>query len=244
MKLDPKHHLITGYPKAGNTWLHVMISYILNPQEMKIGHARMPDTKIFTHCIPRFNQVKDNNMKIKVPGLLRDKKVILLVRHPGDILVSLYMHNRYREKTILYNGTINEMVIDPIYGLHKILKYYQWWIDNIHEPQTCYIIRYESLLANTYMTLAKALDYTDIDTDNQLIKQAIQFSTFKRMQHMERTNYLGWPSLHMPHTIRIEGRKVRKGTINQYKTVFNSETVNYIKTHVKSLMPSIYGYSL
>ena len=242
--LDPKHTLITGYPKAGNTWLGVMISYAIRPEEMVTGNARMPNSRIFTHCIPRFNKVTTQTMKIQVPGLLRNKRVILLVRHPGDILVSLYMHNVYREKHILYAGSIDEMVHDKIFGLSKILKYYQWWRNNLHEPQSFSIVSYENLLKNPFPALKYILETIGIFAKDALIRKAIKFSKFRNMQNMEKSNFLNWPSLRQPSSIHKEGLKVRKGKVEQYKIAYRNKTIRYINNMVSHSMPSIYGYDL
>jgi len=243
MILDPKYSLVTGYPKAGNTWIGIMISYVIRPKEMIIGNVPMPNSRIFTHCIPRFNHVTTQAMKIQVPGLLRNKRVILLVRHPGDILVSLYMHNVYREKYVLYSGSIDEMVYDKTFGLSKIFAYYQWWQNNLHEPQSIYLVKYEDLLENPFPILKNMLKTIGIYVDDKLIQKAIKFSNFRHMQNMEKTNHLNWSSLHLPCSVHKNGLKVRKGKIGQYKIVYKSKTVDYINEMVNQHMLSTYGYT-
>lgn len=241
VKLDPKYCLVTGYPKAGNTWLAVMINHLVNPKEMTAGNARMPDTKIFTHCIPRFNHVTAKTMKIQVPGLLRNKNVVLLVRHPGDMLVSLYMHNVYREKVRLYNATLNDMVKDMRFGIEKILAYYQWWADNWNEPQSVCLLRYEDMLINPKKELSRAIQCLKIFATEVQVRNAVKFTTFRRMQNMEKTNHLGWPSLRASCTLHENGRKVRTGKAGSYLRLFNPETVAFIDQEVNR-MPRRYRY--
>jgi len=187
--------LFVGYPKVGNTWIQVMISYLMDPYAMINGTMQIPENTMFSHCMPLFHKESYSNMLIIIPGKLPEKHVILLVRHPGDILVSLYMHIIYRQSPYIYNGTIDNMVYDDTYGINKILKYYNWWQKHRKIPALIYLIRYEDLLADTFKTLKAIIKAIKLPTSRQNVYDAVKFGSFGNMQLMEKTNHLGWPTL-------------------------------------------------
>jgi len=234
--------LITGYPKTGNTWLHVMISYVMNPNKMIDGTAEPPLSSMFSHCMPNFNRESYKHMSILIPGTLDDKSVLLLVRHPGDTLVSLYMHNVYRERFPMYDGTLDEMVYDNIYGIHKFLVYYEWWWKYRDVPKNICIVRYEDLSTHPYDTFSQALYAMKMYIPAQTVRNAVRFGSFENMQQLEKTNHLDWPTLYRPHRKIQKALKVRKGKIGLYKELLKPETVSYIDRHVKTSLHSCYGY--
>ena len=236
--------LITGYPKTGNTWLHVMISYVMNPNAMIDGSAEPPSSNIFSHCLPGFNTEPYTDMCIAIPGDtgLSGKRVLLLVRHPGDTLVSLYMHNVYRERFPMYHETIDDMVYDDIYGLRKFMVYYEWWWKHRKESDIVCIIRYEDLLLHTYETFSEALYKLQMTVPSQTIHDAIEFGSFENMQKLEKTNFLNWPTLYQSHRKYKKARKVREGKIGQYKKMLQPETIAFIDSHVNHMFNKVYGY--
>ena len=99
---------IVSYPKAGRTWLRLMVARFLQVQH---GLNATPDEllsgKAFrTVKIPRISFTHDADEKftawngkaddIRVTGQYTD--VVLLVRDPRDIMVSGYFHKVNREK--------------------------------------------------------------------------------------------------------------------------------------------------
>jgi len=180
--------LVCGYPKTGNTWLQVILSYIVNPKVSLDGTAP-PLPNIFTHAMPNYNHASYSEQKIVVDDI-KTVRCVLLIRHPGDTLVSLYMHNRYREKVPLYTGSIDDMVYDPVYGIKKYLIFYQWWHDNIEQTELYCIVRYEDMLVDTYTQIVNVLKTFKAKVPNQHIYNAIQFGNFNNMKRMEKTNFL------------------------------------------------------
>lgn len=235
--------LITGYPKTGNTWLHVMISYVMNPNAMIDGTMKSPINSMFSHCMPNFNRELYSQITMFIPGDLPGKRIVLLIRHPGDTLVSLYMHNIYRERFPMYNGTIDEMVYDDIYGIQKFLLYYEWWWQHRKIPDLICVIRYEDLIENIYETFNAMWNAIRITVTEQTVRNAIKFGNFKNMQLLEKTNHLNWPTLYKSRNKIKKALKVRKGKIGEYRKLLKPETIKYIDNHITKHLHPIYGYA-
>lgn len=232
--------LVCGYPKTGNTWFQVIISYIVHPKESIAGTAS-DLSNIFTHAMPSYNQVSYKQQKIVIEDI-ETARCVLLIRHPGDVLVSLYMHNHYREHKSLYNGTIDQMVYDPIYGIKKYIKFYQWWANNLEKTESYCIIRYEDMLKNTYKEVCRMLNIFKVIVHPQHIQNAIEFGSFQNMKQMEQTDHLKkWSSMKPSHNASINAMKVREGQSGNYIKIFQQSTIDYIHQHLNNL-PSIYHY--
>ena len=233
-------YMIYGYPKVGNTWLQVMLIYILDPSGSIAGNTS-PRGDIFSHGMPGFNTDRFNSIQFDFEHNLADKNIILMIRNPGDTLVSLYMHNRYRNKPPLYASSIDNMTYDPVYGIKKYIKYYQKW-DNIwHKAKSIHLIRYEDLRKKTQHTLWSVLNELNIDYTRDLLAQAVNFGSFENMKKLEDQNHLRWPTLAPSQNTNTNARKVREGKIGNYKKMLAKETVEYINQYINEL-PERYGY--
>jgi len=232
--------LVTGYPKTGNTWMQVLMSYVMNPKAMIDGNAPKPNNRIFSHCMPRYNTDTYKKTLITFPSSV--DKTLLLIRHPGDILVSLYMHQVYRESPPMFNGTVDQIVHDPVYGLYKFLAYYDWWTHQKTLFKKFHLIRYEDLLADPYEIFSRALYSVNIRKSKKVIKDAIEFSKFENMQKLEKTNHLDWPTLHPAQKKTKKARKVREGKTGMYKKMLRPETISFIENKIENKLSPIYQY--
>lgn len=133
-----------GYPKTGNTWTRILLgSYVrslhnlpelplFDPVEMAELKSRGYDgpTGIFTHQPLEWSDQDSGELTFQnVIAPFLEQKVILLVRHPLDTLVSSFMHWKHRS-TPQYSGTLRDFVSDPVFGLDKLLRFYQLWADH------------------------------------------------------------------------------------------------------------------
>jgi hypothetical protein len=93
------HTCVVSFPKSGRTWLHVMLA--------RLAHgAHAP----FVLDVPGVLFTHDDADKPSLPlrtdfGRYADRKVVLLVRDPRDVLVSYFAHRTRRDRT--YDGTLS-----------------------------------------------------------------------------------------------------------------------------------------
>ena len=102
-KLREADCVVVSFGKSGRTWLRVMLSryyqlrYRLSQRHL-IGFANLHDKNraipkiLFTHD----NYLRDYTGNRDSKADFRDRKVVLLVRNPGDVAVSQYFQWRYR----------------------------------------------------------------------------------------------------------------------------------------------------
>lgn len=248
---------VVGYPKCGNTWFHVMVRRAL------VKCFELPDEEIarvirswrwpphpagvpaigFTHHMPRFNSEPASAMRLDL-SLFRGQRVVLLIREPKDVLVSLYMHNVYREATPLYHGDIDSMVYDAVYGIDKYLRYYATWYAHRRLPEALLLVRYEDLQRQTASVLKEALQFLGMTAlSDDVLEDVIQFGSLENMRALEASNALGLAALAPPSRKHQDAFKVRTGLVGGYVDHLSPETVRYVDQRVEAELPPFYGYS-
>lgn len=172
---------VVGYPKTGNTWFLMMLRRLLVKTHDLPDEAikRVLFTRLWkwqawqavpdgvpvihaTHNMPCYNSETAAEMCLNLSPF-RDKKVILLIRDPKDLLVSLWFHNVYRNVPPLFNGSLAEMVHSDLYGLEKYLRYYQQWYENLNIPAETLLVRYEDHSADAAEMVRKTADFLGLE---------------------------------------------------------------------------------
>lgn len=247
---------IVGFPKVGNTWFQVMLRKLLVTHG---GHDDRLIPEIFTtrdclpvdtvaveitHAMPELATESWRDMRIDFRRFRR-KKVMLLIREPKDTMVSYYMQNRFRESPPHFEGTIDEMVHDEIFGLDKYLSFYRSWAETGLKVADVLLIRYEQMHAAVDEVLGRTADFLGLeDLADATIQAAVEYGSFENMRKLEDRDALGMYALSRPRSDDTRSRKVRQGKIGGYKEQLSDELADYIDRRVSEELPDFYGYPL
>ena len=118
----------------------------------------------------------------------RNKKVILLVRHPRDIIVSWYFEVKKRN---LNTPSIFLRFLNPIWQNHRIVQYFNEWAEQRSVPRGFLLVRYEDLQADTVGELRRIFDFLGYPgISNDELQAAAAYGSFDNMRQMERENTL------------------------------------------------------
>ena len=247
---------VVGYPKCGNTWFSLMLR-----KTLALSHG-LPDAALagaltdwwpvgllrrlpaigMTHHMPRFNDESYRAMTLDFRPF-RGRRVVLLIREPKDVLVSLYMHNVHREAQPLYEGDVNAMARSERYGIEKYLRYYAAWYAHHAELRGVRLVRYEDLSRDPAGVLAAALDFLELPhVTDALVREVVAFASFENMRKLEMADALRLPSLSPSPTRHAEGFKVRKGLVGDHVNHLDPDTIAHIDRRVAESLPAYYGY--
>lgn len=246
---------LVGYPKCGNTWFGLMLRKAL-VEAYALPDEHIPDILTewrfrrnhgvpaygMTHQMPHFNLETAAEMKLDLAPF-RDRKVVLLIRDPADVLVSLYMHNAYRDQPPLYSGSVDSMVHDEVYGLQKFIRYYQAWYDSRRLPREMLLVRYRDLWEAPAETVEKALRFLDIPhVGESLVRDVVEYGDFSNMRRLEKTNALPLKSMRASGREDPRSFKVRRGGPGDHRNHLSAETVSYIRAETGRKLPAFFGY--
>ena len=245
--------ILLSYPKCGRTWLRLMLGEALN-RRFDLD-ASLRDTFDLTplgrrHGVPRIRVSHDVNWRGDAQGALhrskaryRRKRVILLVRDPRDVVVSLYFHMTKRlAYGSPYEGSITQFLREADGSLATLLAYYQSWSRNREVPASLLLVRYEDLHLDTAGELDRVLAFLGVtDVSSEIVGSAVEAAAFDRMHALEEADALGTNRLRAKRTDDLDSFKTRRGEVGAYIEYLDADDVAWLEAQLEGLDPW-FGY--
>ena len=245
-----------------------MIGYVLR-EHYQVKDVNLLDLVEPKHKRPGFPGVKfihDDSVHWKKPGELtttkdryRHRKVILLVRDPRDVLVSLYFEKHVRLKAYAigekkqyrevadrvkpYEGDLSSYVKQPVGGIDTIVRFYNIWNENRNLPAGFLLVRYEDLHREPQAQLRRIMDFLGLNqVDDQVIQEAVDFAAFDKMRQMEKEDRFKSTSLKPGDAGNPESFKTRKGKIGGYVEYLSPEEIDFLNSRIDQVLGGVFGY--
>ena len=235
---------VISYRKSGRTWLRLMLAKVISKKyNLKIGL----DTQFMTLFTKAPNLVfshagctKNNNI-INFKRVLKNKKIIFLVRDPKDDIVSLYNDYTYRDKKC--DMSPSKFIRDERYGIENIINYLNLWMEEMRKrPKFFLLIKYEDIKKNPAFELKKVLNFLNINCSEDIINQAVEFASFKNMRKMELSNKFRDARMQVREVGNVNTYKTRKGKVGSYKEELIKEDIDYLKSKIRDNLNSKFNY--
>jgi hypothetical protein len=241
---------LVSYPKCGRTWLRVLLSRALElhygaPEVDYLGGAflggNVPDA-------PRVRVTHDDDPHWKTPRGLdrrkrryRGKRVVLLVRDPRDVVVSMYFERTRRERA--YSGTLSEFLHEQRGSLDTVLAYYNVWARSRALPREFLVVRYEDLRRDTGRELERLLAFLGVrDVSAATVGEAVRFASFESMREMESAGSLESGRLRPRDPNDPESFKTRRGKVGGFVDYLTPDEVAEVERRIGSTLDPSFGY--
>lgn len=242
---------LVSYPKCGRTWLRVMVGRAL-AETYGLDDISPLDWQQLSQAVeelpPLFVDHEDNPHR-KAPrelehnkGKFKRSRIILLVRDPRDVIVSLYHHEAYRHAT--YKDGISRFIRREKGGIDSLIAYYNIWARNRRVPEDFLLVHYEDLHADAGRELRRVLGFLGLtDIDGDLIDRAVAYGAFDNMRQMETRNQ--WPdkTLRVLSSDRPEALKTREGRVNGYARYLEAPDIEYLNARIARDLSPRYRYT-
>lgn len=237
---EPKHEADTyllSYPKAGRTWLRVLIGKAL-VERYGVPAERLLDTAVLTGRagLPRATFYHDGSAMIDghtwrdLPSdksAYRDKRVVLIGRDVRDILVSSYFQATRRIDA--FDGPISAFVRDDRFGARKVVEFYRHWWNARSVPAAFLFVRYEAMHDDAAAVLARVLAFLGArDVAPATIAGAADFARFERMRASEASDSFPSHMMRTPAGADPEAFKLRKGVVGGFRDYLSADDVAYV----------------
>ncbi len=252
--------VLVSYPKSGRTWLSVMLSHLVHikfgtPAEALISTSEF--RRNYPHLLQFFLTADDfaprgmtDRAKLE---LYKARKVILLVRDPRDVAVSLYYQLSKRVRPIeraisevpnnLECMSLFDFVCNEYIGLPRIIDWLNCWEARISEIPQNLMLSYEELRADTPRVLGEVARFVGWDCSAEEIAAAVDFASFDKLRGLERQHFFRSDRMRPGNTADPNSYKVRRGKVGGYQDDFSPEQLAEINALVVAgLSPSL-GYS-
>jgi hypothetical protein len=236
---------IVSYPKTGRTWLRVMLGRFLAG---RLDQAE--DILLDTYAISARAGIKKTLFSHDGPFLLfsgapyqqqsfhaatyRARDVVFIVRDVRDTLVSSYFQESQRMRT--YGGSISDFLRDDVFGVRRIVTFYNLWYQNRTVPRSFLLVRYESMHADPCAVLAAVIEMLGVnDPSPEALREAVAYASFDNMKRMESRGVFRDPMMQPGQGGSGESFKVRRGKIGGYADYLSPEDTAYVAKVVEEM---------
>lgn len=255
-KLNRADVVLLRYPKSGVTWLRVMISQIYRAR-LSLPPSHLIGSNEFEALAPSAPKifVAMDNMGTSRDSLRRklsQGKVILLMRDPRDIAVSLFFHFSKRSTPLermafeipadVERHGIFAFVMNEAYGLPRIIDFMNYWSKALEGLPDAAVLRYEDLRSAPQSGLEQVMGIVDPRTTRQEIEAAVSFAAFDKMKAMESTGSFGVDILKPTDSTDDNSFKVRRGKVGGYVDYFSDSEIAAINDLVRARIDASLGY--
>lgn len=243
--------LLVSYPKCGRTWLTMLLGRAL------ALHAGIDEVDYLANDlpgggskgVPRIRISHDENPHWKTPRGLsrskrryREKKIILLVRDPRDVVVSMYFERSRRERA--YSGTMHEFLYERKGSLETIIAYYNVWARERAQPKGFCMVRYEDLKADPAKELRRIMDFVGLAPAEAHVQDAVEFASFENMRAMEAGDVLGSGRLRARDPNDKESFKTRKAKVGGFVDYLGPDEIAWMERKIRETLDPVYGYGV
>jgi Sulfotransferase domain len=256
--------VIVSFGKSGRTWLRVMLSRYYQLIDGIPASALLDGTnyhelnsEIPTIAFSHDNYVSDYTGEHDSRRFFYQKKVVLLVRNPKDVAVSLFFQWQHRmlPSKIRLNGypprdseiTPFDFVMLPNRGLPRIIGFMNLWARESSKVEQILIVRYEDMRTDTAATLRRILSFADRrPVDVGAVDEAVAYASVENMRKLEETGVFTESGGRMrPGKVGDpDSYKVRRAKVGGYADYFSAEERARIDALVRETLSPEFGYEV
>lgn len=256
-RLNAADVVLLRYPKSGVTWLRVMITNVYSSSLGVTGreivgrsafhamHKHIPNLFV---CMDNFGMPHGELEK-----RLTEKKVILLLRDPRDVVISHYFSFAKRASvieriaykvpdTVTADGPY-QFAINPEFGMPRIIEFMNTWYKAAKRHPSAMIVKYEDLRADTVGAFTPVMRLLVPEASDKQIEDAVAAAQFNRMKSMEASGSFGLDILQPGSKDDSNSFKVRRGKVGGYGDYLTPEQKQHLDRMVAETLDPAIGYS-
>ena len=250
-----------GYPKVGNTWIRFLVGryFQLECSSEKLflfdgmdrfwrcEKACIGPAIHFTHAPLEWDKQTANDLDLDlVVKPFRNKKVVLLVRHPLDTLVSFWFDLKHKGAKS-YLGDLRTLLENETLGLQKHTRFSNIWAGVRHEVKDIMLLRYEDLLSDTKNGFVSVMRFLGVEPEQLVANDAIDYCSFNNMQELERQkkDFYYKSGLRVLPTGNSGDRNsfhVRRGKVEGFKDLLSVKECEDYENVISKTLDEWYGY--
>jgi hypothetical protein len=244
--------IVVSLGKSGRTWLRVFLyAYFCRAEKREftlkaeeLAGAKIPKM-IFTHDLWGYRTARKLEDRLRGRQLIpapqsRNKAILLLVRDPRDVVVSLFFQVTKRSGS--YGGSMSEMIRDRKFGIDSMVDVMNAWMEEWGARQIFKMLRYEDCRRDTAAVFRGVLGFMGVQrVDESAFVHGLEFSSFDNMKKLEAARQFNAGILSPGNVDDPESYKTRRGVVGGFKDYLNAEDLLYVERAIARL-DRRYGY--
>lgn len=219
---DDATGVVISHPKSGRTWLRLMLAHALAAAPVQtlrecatavpdVAHLPSPTGVAVTH---------------DPAWLVRSPATVVLLRDPGEILVSYFHHATEHRAADRFSGSFSEFVLSPD-GLPALAAFMRGVVERLDEAVPTFVT-YDDLLADTTVALTRVIRALGQAAKPGQIAAAAHAGRFETMRRVEATQ----PINTRFDPARPERNRVRTGRADRGATMLSVEERVVVRDHL------------
>lgn len=236
-------------PKCGRTWVRVFYYAYLSAlagREFSLNGGDFPGRPkvVFTHdrwqhrLLPGWwNFIRGRHL---IPlGLRQERKIVLMVRDPRDVTLSLYFHLSKRSHAFKWTPQpLAEMLRDPKFGIAHMVELMNMWLAEWDGKPNFRLVRYEDCRADAAREFCELLEFLGLaPVDEPALAQAVDYSSFEKMQAREAEGKFKEDELSAGKRQDKDSFKTRKGKVGGFREHFSADDLEFAVREMARLDP-------
>jgi len=259
-RLEHADAVVVSYEKSGRTWLRVMLSRyyqrryklpedrLLNYDKLHRLQAAVP-VVMFTH--DRYPSYYTGSYAAE-HRYFSSKPVILLVRDPRDVVVSLYFHwlhrvkphNKLLDNMPLHGSDISmyDFVMQTESGLPAIIAFMNRWLQQGNNLPQLAMYRYEDLRSDTEKYLEQLLRTLGEQPAADEVAEVVAYAEFEKMKQREQSGQISDTRLAAGDVNNPDSFKARRAKVGGYRDYFDNRQIEVIDRLVSTSLDPAFDY--
>jgi hypothetical protein len=183
------------------------------------------------------------------------KRVVLLVRDPRDVVVSMYhqwSHRADPQKRALYSQlnpgddvSLFEFATNDHHGIPRNIRFLNSWSDDLGNFDHILVVHYEELKTSTQATMRKVLEFMQAPATDEEIRDAVSYAEFENMKKREESRSFRTNSrrLFSQNTSASQTLKTRRGKVGGFVDYLTPEQIAEIDEQISAELSPAFGYN-
>jgi len=251
---------VIAHPKSGSTWLRFQLARVYQ-RKFGLPESVIPHIERYPRlnpAIPRlhmagYQYIAGVIARPAPDAELAKKFAIFLLRHPLDVIVSLYFHiqkHALHERKLFNDWPLDlsgvpmiDFALHSHWGLRETIGFYNGCARHAAAMPGAHIVRYEDMRHDPARELSAILGFAGAGMTAEDAAEAAQFTSFERLRAAERNNAFDSARLRPGDPDDPESFKVRRAKVFGYRDYFDPGECRELEAIIdKELDPAV-GYS-
>jgi hypothetical protein len=183
---------------------------------------------------------------------LASKAVVFIVRHPLDIMVSLYLHVQkhalHERKLIngwpldLTNVSMAEFALHSNWGLRQLINFFNNCARQQAGLKRSRFVSYEDMRVKPAEILAEVAALAGSPVTEAEAREAAEFTSFDKLRQAEIDNRFNTTRLRAANPKDPDSFKVRRAKVFGYRDYFEGEDLKRLEALVARELDPQFGY--
>ena len=250
--------IVVSFPKAGRTWLRMLVGRSI-ADHFGLEDASLDDVLDVTALskldrrVPHVLFTHDGNPEDCTPAEIaewsrkayRRTKVVLLVRDPRDVIVSLYYQQAKRsvlQDVAPIESSLSEFIHQERGGFDSIIAFYRLWATSREVPKELCVVRYEDLHSDPALQLRRVLTFAGMpEVSDTTVADAVAAGGFENMRRIEHSGAISSEALKAVDVGDTSTYKTREGKVGGFVNAVSAEDAAWMSERMADL-PEQFGY--